>query len=521
MTLAIIELNDAGLLGTTTSQDNKHLVTSPGYAMLGKDQVITGNKAAQQAYLHPQQSFHQFWRQLNLSPLAFKHKLARHNADLAYAHLKAVHEELDKPEQLVFAVPGSMSNEQLAILLGLAKALPFETVGLVDSAVAAVSAIQDTASNIENTDSQQWLHVDMHINHTVLTSLSVGEGIVKREAVDVLPGVGQKTFVDQWAHFVADQFIHHYRYDPLHTATGEQQLYDQLPQWLEALNSNSEIPVELDSPQGGYRIRLNRNQLLADSADKIENLSEKIRQIIRPEQQLLLSGRVDKLLGIADHLGNITVCHSLHEQAALDGCMEHSAQFVSQSSDAELSSDSNAKNNPENNAKNSHDAALHLITALAQTDSSYSDSTVEHSEGDTTDIVQEPTAIVDATSIEKANIPIEQKPANSDNPDNPAKNDPARVATHLLYGHQAYAIADTLSLHIADNMASNDNENDRESHAVVTVADNGNLVLTRHNNALSVRTDLSNMTINGNPNKLMAGNSFVINGHSFLLIEVC
>ena len=133
MNTTVFELNDTGIY--CNGQQGSALI-SPGYALLTNTGVATGTEAQQRFWLEPQHSYNQFWRQLSLSPLPTVSRYARHHADLAYAQLLQLHRDCGEPEDVIFAVPGSFSNEQLGILLGLAKASPFNVVGLVDAAIA-------------------------------------------------------------------------------------------------------------------------------------------------------------------------------------------------------------------------------------------------------------------------------------------------------------------------------------------------------------------------------------------------
>jgi len=307
MSVAIIDINDCGLCcGNALGE----MIISPGYALLTEQGITTGNAARQNAYLKPQQSFNQFWRQLNLSPLPSPTDKARHHADLAYAQLLELHRESGSPENIIFATPGSFDRDQLSIVLGLAKASPFKTLGLVDSAVAAAS---------QSSLSGQLLHLDIQLHQLVLTRLAA-DNHIERLQVEVIADIGLKTFYDNWARYIANQFIQQYRYDPLHTAEGEQQLYDLLPTWLEQINGDQELAVSLDSPQGRYRLSLNRNDLLASSGAKLDQLQQKLSNIRVEGETLIASHRTKLLPGLAEQLGLV---NTLPDNAAIQGCLNN------------------------------------------------------------------------------------------------------------------------------------------------------------------------------------------------------
>ena len=163
------------------------------------------------------------------------------------------------------------------------------------------------------------LHLDIQLHQSVITRLN-STGEVERGAVELLPELGIKTFYDLWAQYIADQFIRQYRFDPLHTAAGEQQLYDRLPVWLWQLNDTKETGVELDSPQGRYRITVSREQLRACSERATLQLRTKLAELRRDGATLLSSHRIELLPGLAEQLSPTVV---LPVSAVIDGCLHH------------------------------------------------------------------------------------------------------------------------------------------------------------------------------------------------------
>jgi len=384
MSLAIIEINDCGLCcGLFYGDKQGQMFVSPGYALLTEQGITTGNAALEKAYLQPQQSFNQYWRQLNLSPLPSPTSQARHNADLAYAQLLQLHKESGSPEEVVFATPGSFDRDQLSVLLGLANAAPFKTVGLIDSAVAAVN--QADLMSPKHASSNHFLHLDIQLHQLVLTRLSVGDPFIERTAVEVITDSGLKTFYDIWARYVANQFIQQYRYDPLHTAEGEQQLYDSLPLWLEKVNGDQEITVSLDSPQGTYKLNLNRNDLLACSQSKVEQLQQKLASFTIEGDKLIASHRADLLPSLTLQLG---IDQTLPANAAMAGCLENMESITNNSGD------------------------IHFVTKLP----------------------------IPQCHNQETSAETKQPPAT-------APEEPESAPTHLLYQHRAHAIGNTLYIH--------------------------------------------------------------------------
>lgn len=316
---AVIELVDSEILA---SGADGRLVKDPGYALLGAAGIDTGEVAYHQAWLQPQHSFNQFWQRLSLAPLTGSNRFARHYADLAYAQLSHLHRQLDKPGEILFAIPGSFSRDQLAILLGLANALPVKPVGLVDTAVAVASSLDGVdLSSLQD----EVLYLDIQLHQAVLTRLQGGSE-VSRLAVEVLPDTGLHHFYTGWAQYIANLFIREYRYDPLHTAAGEQQLFSKLPGVLSALIAHPETSLELATPQGNFHLGLQRSTLLESSLPRIGRLRDLITRLA-VNGPVVGSHRLGKLPGL-DTLLNVRL---LDEGQTIDACRRALTEIHSES----------------------------------------------------------------------------------------------------------------------------------------------------------------------------------------------
>mgnify|MGYP002066408789 CR=1 FL=1 len=87
-------------------------------------------------------------------------------ADLAHAHMLHLWEtEGGNEDQIVIAVPGLYTEEQLGLLLGIAEACHIPVGGLVDAAVAAA---------VDRPARSKCLHLDIHLHRAVLTELDRG-----------------------------------------------------------------------------------------------------------------------------------------------------------------------------------------------------------------------------------------------------------------------------------------------------------------------------------------------------------
>ena len=305
MNAAVIELNDAEV---KIFQAGEVVASSPGIAVLREDRIELGQAALEATHIDPRNTFSRFWSNLNQDNFKHRSKLARHNADLAYAHLLSLHELADGVEQVALAVPGSFSTEQLALLLGLMEASPFTPVGLVDSAVAATAATAGAGS---------YEHLDIYLHHTVITSLDVSD-TVQRTAVKVINEVGLLEIQDKCVNHVADLFIQQSRFDPLHHAVTEQALCNRMAQCLLDLAQATDARVDIEFEQAHYQARVNRERLV----EALRPLYSKISSAVDADRMALLHPRLAGLPVFAEHLASASrQVEVLDPRAVCAGCI--------------------------------------------------------------------------------------------------------------------------------------------------------------------------------------------------------
>lgn len=258
MATCVIDVNDIELRAARGD-----LVTaSPGYAAFVNGQVEIGTRALAQALLHPRATENRYWRDLNTAPIQHFGKRIRHHADLAFLHLEHLRGIAGTPTEAMFAVPGSMTHEQLALLLGVAQAARLRPLCLVDSAVAAAAAALDRG---------YWAHLDLQQHQAVITGLEVGDDVT-RGTVEVIPGIGLNRLRLACVQVVTTAFVTHCRFDPLHHAATEQLLHDQLPAWLALLAEHAEIRVQLEFRGNRFDTRVDRAAIIAAVAPLLGRL---------------------------------------------------------------------------------------------------------------------------------------------------------------------------------------------------------------------------------------------------------
>jgi len=317
-----LELVDSGLI--MVSPRGHVSASSPGLAIVDGNTVEVGLDAASSARLKPRHLHSRFWQSLGTEALTrpFPHHLR--TADLAHAHLQSLWTSTGgTAAEVLVAVPGLWSEEQLGLLLGIAGACGMPIRGLVDVAVAAAA---------DRETHPRCLHLDLHLHRAVLTEMEHGSEIVRR-AVAEETRVGLLGLQDIWARMLAGRFVRTTRFDPLHEAATEQILYIQLPDHLAALNQHDSTPVTISSGGRRHTVELERRDVVRAATPAYELLSSWVREISSDNRDttLLLGDRIAALPGLTAHLQETTdlEINTLHPAAAGSAVLHHADRIRS------------------------------------------------------------------------------------------------------------------------------------------------------------------------------------------------
>ncbi|MFT7218892.1 MAG: hypothetical protein ACI8Z1_000505 [Candidatus Azotimanducaceae bacterium] len=321
MSLAVLTINDAGL---QLAVNGDLIRTSPGYAVLNGDQLMIGEEAASHAKLLPRWTNNRYWMRLDTNPIQSGNAQVRHHADLAFAHLESLWQPIkDSVDRVMIVVPAHFAEEQLGLLLGLGNACEMPVKGLVDYSIVAAADLP-LAETI--------LHLDIHLHCITLTKISNSGSLIRKESRTIVE-TGLFALRDRWANAIASQFIASTRFDPMHNAASEQQLYDQLPNWIKTLDKgNTTHPFELELDGSIHSVSVSAETLLKSCA----TVFPKIVQAIRAETEnasrvsLLVSHHFDGVPGLTDSLGllsNLEI-HQLAETKCTGSATLHEVEIL-------------------------------------------------------------------------------------------------------------------------------------------------------------------------------------------------
>jgi len=257
MNLLGLELCDAGILVAggepprllRVDEDGSE---SPGFALPEKKSLVTGRAAERRARLLPRQIMNRFWEQLSTDPLEPALPAAGNLAEVACAHLAHIWEQARHfGNSLVIAVPGFFQRIQLGLLVGMAQELGIPLQGFVSQPVAAAVAGPEGLH----------LHVDIHLHRWEVSVLKVNGRLEFKEAFSVNEK-GLEGLYKLWVQAAAAEFVRMTRFDPLHSAETEQELYRRLPAVLAALQQEQAAMIAIPAGHSHYSISLPRAVLL-------------------------------------------------------------------------------------------------------------------------------------------------------------------------------------------------------------------------------------------------------------------
>jgi hypothetical protein len=298
MSNGAMEINDAGVL---VAVDGVVRHSSPGYALLDREPVLVGEAAQRASRIDPLNVNNRFWNELDERPLLVRAAAGRSHADLAFLHLAHVWDGLaDRPQSLQLAVPATLRPAQLALLLGIAREVRVPVAGFIDTAVALASAWPDSG---------RLLCVDVHLHNTVVTAVAVGER-VRRERSEFARNAGWLDFIDTWLRMIGREFVARTRFDPLHRAATEQQLFDALPGWLEQLQSSDGVDIEVPFEGEAHAARLTREQFAAEADGLYTELLMRVHRLRTPGHAttIVLGDRAAALPGLAQRFAEFNDC---------------------------------------------------------------------------------------------------------------------------------------------------------------------------------------------------------------------
>ena len=289
----LIDINDGGV--TCTNDRGEVVYDQPSIAYFNGKSLLFGYEAMANVKSHPQACASQYMGRLSDETLASPLGEAFNHADLIFHHLKKM-ASVTNTEDCAFLIPAYFSDEQLQLLLGIAIAAGLSPCGFINSGLA-----RQTANNEPN-----FYLLDIGLRQGQLSSVARSGTMLVNTSTANFDSLGLFSIVDTWLQEIANVFLDSIRFDPLHSATTEQQAFDQVLTWVEQgqLPQDARISVDID----GYSrsAEININQLTNQLSQQLDQLG------LTGANHLVLTPRAAKIPMLMELLENRTasVCAS-------------------------------------------------------------------------------------------------------------------------------------------------------------------------------------------------------------------
>jgi len=154
------------------------------------------------------------------------------------------------------------------------------------------------------------LYLDIHLHRIEVIYLEQGEHLTLRDSATTVEN-GLLPLYRKLVDMIAQEFVRTTRFDPLHQAASEQQLYDRLPGMLSHFQHHSSMIFEIAGGYAPYSITLERDSII-HNAESV--YSEMLRLVKRMQNKrgkdqtplvLQLSHRLSRLPGCKEMLASI------------------------------------------------------------------------------------------------------------------------------------------------------------------------------------------------------------------------
>lgn len=252
----ILDLADASI---KLSNDGEVVYDEPGVALVDANSLVFGDEALAQVKLHPDREQSQYWQRMDQSAVHPPGFAVETQADLVYRQLLSVKDQggLSNSDQLWVAVPSDMSSAQLALLYGIAVQAELNVLDFVDRGVAA-------AASIDVGDRCAFIEIGLH--RSVVTQLQLGD-VVTKDRASVAQKFGVLSLMNTWIKLAADKFLDTARFDPRKFAATEQQVFDQLLEFI-ALDEDMHV-VRVEHQGNSRQVEVSRSELVAATRERV------------------------------------------------------------------------------------------------------------------------------------------------------------------------------------------------------------------------------------------------------------
>jgi hypothetical protein len=290
-----IELDDRSV---SFAREGRVLSSAPSAVWDGSTGDLPGANAWSGLRRHPTAASTRHLGSLLSQPVAADRTVALVAAEL----VRRLAAQAPTPEERVWmAVPARASPQGLSAMLAIARNLSLPVDGFVNSAVASVAALGLERSAIV-------LEVGMH--HAAATYIDRDGAQVRRRRTVMSERGGLMSFYQGWLELVSTTMVKQTRFDPLHDAATEQQLFDSLAGWAREAADQGSANAVLTKGAERFEVALTRDQF-AQAGQSLHRELVRLLHELRPAGApvtLVVPAVIGQLPGLHDELEQFVDC---------------------------------------------------------------------------------------------------------------------------------------------------------------------------------------------------------------------
>jgi hypothetical protein len=290
-----IELDDRSV---SFAREGRVLSSAPSAVWDGSTGDLPGANAWSGLRRHPTAASTRHLGSLLSQPVATDRTVALVAAEL----VRRLAAQAPTPEERVWiAVPARASARGLSAMLAIARTLSLPVDGFVDSAVASVAALGLERSAIV-------LEVGMH--HAAATYIDRDGAQVRRRRTVMSERGGLISFYQGWLELVSTTMVKQTRFDPLHDAATEQQLFDSLAGWAREAADQGSANAVLTKGAERFEVALTRDQF-AQAGQSLHRELVRLLHELRPAGApvaLAVPAVIGHLPGLREELEQFVDC---------------------------------------------------------------------------------------------------------------------------------------------------------------------------------------------------------------------
>jgi hypothetical protein len=151
--------------------------------------------------------------------------------------------------------------------------------------------------------------VDLHLHRAIVSAVDAGDSL-RRERVETAPHAGMAALHDAWMRLISRTFVRQTRFDPLHQAATEQELFDLLPQWLDQLVDSPAIDVQMRLGNEAFRVPVTREEAALEAERAYTEILLCVHRLRRSgvATTIALTNEAARLPGLRERLAEFSDC---------------------------------------------------------------------------------------------------------------------------------------------------------------------------------------------------------------------